>query len=234
MHLQKFCVTFGVHFRKDALFLFFVGLPHALYVNTAYLVIRICGKRSVQSVVCMRADENMPAAKASDYRRVIKVARCPTELNKVADFDFIQINFSAERSVALYVADKKVVKVFHSRPRRRALLGIYIIPTERRREVHNSAAGIETLRRVIRAIAAQVVEIEIHRIPFQRPFFGILDGFESVVFFDNHNTMYATIYHSVTLKKFRVQYCARNFRLRSIFDYGFKHCSSFSSSDENL
>ena len=165
-------------------------LPDALDMYAANFFVRICSERAVERVVSVRAYKRIVAAKPRHYRGVVKIPRRPSELNEVPEFYVVEIDFFPERTVAVLIADYKIVEVFDARPRRGTLACVYVEPAENRREIHDSASRIQTLRRIVRTISAEIIEIEIPRISPQRPLLSIFYRSYAVVILDYHNTLY--------------------------------------------
>lgn len=182
-------------FKFDRLLLFLIS--NAFDMDAADLFVRISRKRSVESIICMRANKSVASSEPRNYRRVIEVARRPAELYKVAEFYVVELHFPTERTVAVLVSHNKIIEILDARPRRGAFARVYVVPPQNRRKVHYAASGIQTLRRIVRAVTAEVVEIEIPRIAPERPRLRIFDRFDAIVFLDNHITLYVAIRRNV-------------------------------------
>ena len=141
----------------------------------------------------MRGNERHAARKTHDDGRMIKLSRIVAKLYEISDFQLTRKYFLSVRPCArtdfFRVAYQKTIEKFHTRPRRRAIIQAFIIPTERWLVVHNACACKQALRGVIRAIAAQAIEIVIRRISRKRPFTSVGDDGVSIIF--SHTIIYA-------------------------------------------
>lgn len=138
------------------------------------------GKRFPIHVVGMRGDENRPARNAHDDRGMIEIARLPSELNDVAPLDSGEGDHLGERTLA-GIADKKLIEIFHPRPRGRAVVRATIEPPVDGGKIHDFCAREDTLRGEIGAIPADLAEIVKRGIAPVRPFPRILHGSLSVI-----------------------------------------------------
>ena len=116
---------------------------------------------------------------------MVKVARFPSELNDVADFQRGNIRLFGVGTRAL-VPNKEVIKEFHPGPGSGAVVGGYVKPPCDGCVIHDPAARVNALRSEIRAIAADPVEIQVCGVAAVSPFSRVEKRGFSVIIHDRH------------------------------------------------
>lgn len=139
----------------------------------------IAVQRPVVGVVGVGGDEDIVRPGHGPYgnhhRRVGEYlpAALKPELDKITRTQEIHVHLDAHRPVGGLGPGHEVPEKLHSRPGRRTVGGVDIVPAEVRREVHNPAAGVQALGREIGAVPADLAEIIEGWVAGIGPFVGI-------------------------------------------------------------
>ena len=154
-----------------------------LYISTAenmytsQLFIPITCQRTIECVVAMRTKQRDSISKTRDYRRMIKIPRCPAKLNKIPYLNLRQAHFFRVRPAPIpytsRISYQEIVKIFHARPRWRTVIQRDIVPSERRGIVHYAGCGVDALRDKVGAVTPYSAKISEYRVLPEGIFFGI-------------------------------------------------------------
>lgn len=159
-------------------------------------------QRPPEGIVRVRRKQGHAPRKAHHHRRMVKILRRAPELHEIAKLQPLERHFFRKRPVfganPLAVANEKVVKILHPRPRRRAVVHGTVEPAHVGRVIHNANACEQALGREVGAIATDAVEIEIGRVARKRPFARVGNRRVSVIIDKPHNAEYAKVRKELT------------------------------------
>ena len=154
-------------------------------MDESCLIEGILKERFSEHVISVSGNERKSVLKTADNPRMIKISRGSAKLYDIAYFQSLQPCFFGKRPDALILGEK-VIKVFHARPGRSAVLERSVIPSENGRKIHDTASRENTLGNKVCAVAAQSVKIVKGRVSSVSPFARIKHRFYAVVFNDIH------------------------------------------------
>jgi len=147
----------------------------------------ILGERIVLPVIGVGIDENvMNGDRRTGFYYKKGMPENPIfaegQLNDISWLHISDAYLLAKRTGTFSLTGKKIIEIGYTRPGRRPVIKVIIIPTQIFCKIHNPAARINALRDKIRAISAKVCKIVIGRIPAQSPPVRIIKGLLPVVF----------------------------------------------------
>ena len=136
---------------------------HSRFVNTCDMnvtdgTILVSAQQPIICIVAVRCHPDPSRRHGIAYchnnRRMLILDPIKRQLQYIAGFNLRHGHILPHRSHGDSISCQIIKQVRYSRPRRRFFISIDVIPSENRREIHNTAAGIDTLRRKIGAVPA--------------------------------------------------------------------------------
>ena len=135
-------------------------------VDEAFRSVGVTRKRTVERVICVSADQNIPIRGISGYHQgMVKLAIPVRKLNHVTESGVSTVGYVSERADTgknfwkITATCHEVEKFIHARPGGGAAVGRKEIPAEGGGIIHFAATRQYCLRNEVRAVAAHTREV---------------------------------------------------------------------------